>query len=268
MWPIFIINLDRAQDRMSATRALMDRYGLPFIRVAAHDWQTLTDADAQRFVAKPPPRFSKRVLALPEIACFLSHIDVWTQIGGGKSPAAFVFEDDVEFDGSINELLSGISSREPDWDILKLYSNKVKTLGDAVTLPNGYSYGIPRIIPMSTAAYAITRPAARELAKASVPFGRPIDLFIKHWWEHGSCVKLVQPSPVSRRVDHLSSSEIEAGRGQSCHQNLLTRFVRNSLYQLQFRHRTRIHAAHRPPDRRWLETTGHPRMVGDELDAS
>ncbi|TIL64244.1 glycosyltransferase family 25 protein [Mesorhizobium sp.] len=267
MWPIFIINLDRAQDRMSATRALMNRYGLPFIRVAAYDWQTLTDADAQRFVVNPPPRSSKRVLALSEIACFLSHIDVWTQIGGGKSSAAFVFEDDVEFDDSINKLLLEISSREPDWDILKLYSNKVKTLGDAVTLPNGYSYGTPKIIPMSTAAYAITRPAARELARASVPFGRPVDLFIKHWWEHGSCVKLVQPSPMSRRVDHLSSSEIEAGRGQSCLQNFWTRFVRNSLYQLQFRHRTHVNAARRPPGRRWLEATGHPRMVSDELDA-
>jgi hypothetical protein len=33
----------------------------------------------------------------------------------------------------------------------------------------------------------------------------------------------------------------------------LTRFVRNSLYQLQFRHRTHVNAARRPPSQRWLE---------------
>ena len=268
MWPIFIITLDRAQDRMSATRSLMDQHGLAFTRVAAYDWQTLDATDAQRFVAKPLPRFSKRALAPSEIACFLSHIDVWMQIGAGASSAAFVFEDDVEFDGSMSRLLSGISGREPDWDILKLYSDKAKPLADAVALPSGYSYGVPAIVPMSTAAYAITRPAARELARTSVPFGRPVDLFIKHWWEHGSCVKLVQPSPVSRRADHISSSEIEPHRNQTSRPNLLARFVRNGLYQLLFKHRTHVNAARRPTGRRWLEAArDDPRMFGNDLDA-
>lgn len=267
MWPIFIINLDRAQDRMSTIRHLMDRHQLAYTRIAARDWQTLDEAEVTELVASPRPRFSKRDLALPEVACFLSHIDAWRQIGDGNSPAAFVFEDDVEIDDSISDLLSAISGREPDWDILKLFSDKPKPLTNPASLTSRYRYGTPHIIPMSTIAYAITRPAARELARKSLPLGRPVDLFIKHWWEHGSCVKLVQPSPASQQANHSLSSAIEPHRTPTGRQNRVARFVRNTLYQLLFRYRTWVYAARRPNSRRWIEANTHHRTVEDGMNA-
>ena len=91
---------------------------------------------------------------------------------------------------------------------------------------------------MSTIAYAITRPAAANLSKMSIPFRRPVDLFIKHWWEHGACVKLVMPSPVDRRHDHLASSEIDPSRKDLSVSEPLSRFIKNTLYQFAFKAKT------------------------------
>lgn len=251
MWPVFVINLDRMPERMAASSELMRRAGIPFERISACDYQQMTVRDLARVIAPHPPRFAKRAVTAAEAACFLSHRTVWERIAAGSSPGAFVFEDDFEFVPWIGDLLRDISKRPASWDMLKLYSDKTKTLRHVEFLASGERLGVPRIIPMSTLAYAITRPAAAHLAQCSIPFGRPVDLYIKHWWEHGCSVKLVQPSPVWRQASHLATSGIDGSRTAAKRANPAARFLRNIAYQLALEIRTELNRASRPMTRQW-----------------
>ena len=250
MWPIFIINLDRAQDRLRVSERLMREAGLDFVRVGACDGTRLSRAAVEAHVGPTPPPFAKRPMTAPEVACFISHRTVWERVARSEWPGAVILEDDFEFGPDFKHLLSSISEAPPDWDILKFYSNKPKRLLAASSLAGRYRIGVPRVLPMSTVAYAITRPAAAALAGCCPPFRRPVDLYLKHWWEHGGCVKLVMPAPVGRRHDHLETSAIRPAPASGA---LLSRFVRNILYQLAFKLNTARHAARRPMHARWVD---------------
>ena len=253
MWPIFIINLARSPERMAASETLMSEAGLFFERVPACDWRSLDQADMDRYVSRRPPRFAKRPIQPVEVACFLSHLTIWQRIAVGNSPGAFVFEDDFELAPRCSEIFSLISSREPDWDMLKLYSNKAKDLTEPATLVGNYRVGNSEKLPMATLAYAITRPAASRLANLAIPIRRPVDLFLKHWWEHGLCIKVMMPPPVRRRSDHLATSEIDSVRKKMARGNLFSRFYKNTLYQLAFEAKTALNSRWRPRHRRCFD---------------
>ena len=262
MWPIFIINLDRSPERMAASERLMSEAGLTFERVPACDWRSLSQADIHRYVSCRPPRFAKRPVQPVEVACFLSHLTIWQRIAVGNSPGAFVFEDDFELASRCSEILSLISSRKPDWDMLKLYSNKAKTLTESAPLIGNYRVGNSKKLPMATLAYAITKPAAGRLANMAIPIGRPVDLFLKHWWEHSLCIKVMMPPPVQRRSDHLATSEIDPVRNKMARGNIFSRFYKNTLYQLAFEAKTALNSRWRPRHRRCFDESN--RMAPDE----
>lgn len=249
MWPIFVINLDRAQDRMIACEQQMRRAGLAFERVPACDWKSLGKSQVDACIASPAPPFAKRPLTPPEVACFISHRKLWGRIAAVEQAGAFIFEDDCQFEPRLRDLLAALSVGAPDWDVLKLYSNKHKRLFEPTSSVGQHRIGVPGVIPMSTVAYAITREAAANLYRTSFPFTRPVDLFLKHWWEHGACIKLVVPPPVGRREDHLETSEIRHGQTKG---GPVSRFVRNTLYQLAFKINSARHASQRTRHRRWF----------------
>jgi glycosyl transferase, family 25 len=258
MWPIFIINLDRAPERMATSERLMTNAGLTFERVPACDWRSLEQADLKRLVSPHPPAFAKRPILPVEVACFMSHLAIWRRVASGDAQGAIILEDDFTLVPGLHEILSRISSGEPDWDMLKLYSNKKKHLKQPVTLLDDYRVGNVDKLPMSTLSYAITKPAAECLANSTIPFRRPIDLFVKHWWEHGLCVKVMMPPPVQRRSDHRATSEIEFVRRNMPQNNLLSRFYKNALYHLAFKVGEVWNAGAQPRHRRC-----HDRKIGE-----
>ena len=117
MWPIYLINLDRATGRLADSQALLETAGLAFQRVAAIDGQHL-DENAR---SGPRPFFAKQPTTAGEIACFLSHHKVWSLIAEGSDPAAIVLEDDFELTANAPRLLQRLPNLPCTWDMLKLY---------------------------------------------------------------------------------------------------------------------------------------------------
>jgi glycosyl transferase family 25 len=233
-WPIYVINLDRAADRLAALTQRMNRAGLAFRRVPAVDGKELTEAEIAKAVAPDQIRRFKRALSRSEIACYMSHIATWRLTASGDAPAAFVFEDDVDFLDDAPALLEAITGRPLDWDILRLFADRPVVLRDSAALIGSYQYGLPRPQPLTCIAYAITRPAAGELAKRAIPFARPIDIDFRHWWHFNACVKQVDPSPFWPAEHHLSTSEIATGRIEHRQGSRWLRFWRNLRYQSRY----------------------------------
>ncbi len=230
-WPIHVINLDRSVARRDAIEEEMQRLGFPFRRFSAIDGAELDRTRVKELPVQPEHAIIKKPLTRAEIACYLSHIAVWKEIAQGDHPAAFVFEDDATFEKDAAVVLQEIARRTPDWDILKLYSDKTKNLFDREFLGCGYYYGVARILPMSTIGYAITKPAAAYMAERASRFSLPVDMDMKQWWNHEACVKIVQP-PICQPSEALqTSSEINQDRERLWAGGDIRRFIRNTRYQ-------------------------------------
>jgi len=252
MWPIYVINLDRVPSRLARSRARLEAAGLAFRRVSAVDGRMLTE-DQLREARAPRPRFAKHPVTAAEIACFLSHRKVWAEIAAGDAPAAIVLEDDFFLEPAAGRILEQLARLPCTWDMLKLYSDGARAMVEATPLADGYRIGTPLVLPPTTVAYAITRPAARALAARPPPIAWAIDLYLKRWWEHGALIKVVEPAVARPDEQHALTSSIDESRRRQC-ANLLLRFLRNAVYQLDFRYRMYRHAATRATRPRWPET--------------
>jgi glycosyl transferase family 25 len=209
MWPVYVINLADATARWRQVDASLRSAGLLPERVEAvrpsdrpdlciEDWY-----DAPRALA-----MGYRALTPAEIGCYLSHLLLWQRIAEGPEPGAVIFEDDAIARPALRWALDTLCVHPGDWDMVKLFAPRPTRAHPAMRLGDTLSLVQPWVVPGTTVAYAIRREAAAILRRRLVPFARPIDVDLKHWWEHGSRIFLMEPQPVSLLGDHESSSSI------------------------------------------------------------
>lgn len=228
--PIFLINVDRHRQRLEQSEKEFAAHGIAFTRVSAVDHLDLTSDEIERVASKASSPDIKYNINSGEIACYLSHINVWRKIAEGDSPMAFVFEDDVQFAPGIADILLKIETGPLDWDVLRLYSNKPKPIMHPRTLGAKHAIGSVEKIPMSTIAYAITRSAARHLAENSIPFYLPVDADLKRWWANRLCTKIIDPPVAWPRNADPASSTLHQGRNAQRGNDLMTRMINNLRY--------------------------------------
>lgn len=254
---MYVINLDRAPDRLAQSGARLEADGLAFQRVAAIDGQHL-DESAR---SGPRPFFAKQPTTAGEIACFLSHHKVWSLIAEGSDPAAIVLEDDFELTANAPRLIQRLPNLPCTWDMLKLYCDRPRRMVEVTVFPEGCRIGTPDVIPPTTIAYAITRDAARALSRAPPKTGWPVDLYLKRWWEHGLSIKVLEPG-IARPADgHALTSAIAQERIKG-RRNVLWRFLRNVAYQMDFRCQMHFHARRRPLASSWPQPGLNTREEG------
>jgi glycosyl transferase family 25 len=119
---IFVINLDRAPQRLERMASLFGELGLDFTRVSAVDGRDLADRQARRGMYYD--------LGSGEIGCFLSHIKCWDAATKADGEYTAIFEDDVHFGAGARELLVDTSWIPADADVVKLETTLVRTLVD------------------------------------------------------------------------------------------------------------------------------------------
>lgn len=105
--PVFVINLDRRPDRLDYMARQLDRLGLRWERVAAHDMQTVDDALLAREVALQGARIP---MGRGSRCCALTNFDIHRRILRDDLPAAVILQDDVELSPRIAPFLATL-----DW---------------------------------------------------------------------------------------------------------------------------------------------------------
>lgn len=170
---IFLINLDRRPDRLSAMNAAAARLGLSLTRVQARDAKA----------SAPPDEYFEKSGPLGEIpsgdkACLLSHRAAWEQfLAGGDSHAA-VLEDDVILSPSSPRFLKDSSWVPADAELVKL--EHYGPPGQSVLLSDfrelGHGFRLARMHSRHTgaAAYILSRRMA-GLLLAERRFNLPVD---------------------------------------------------------------------------------------------
>ena len=213
MLPLVFINLDKDSERRTRIEAQLAHLGLPGERLPAVWWKHLPPAEQSLlYSAERNHGLYYQPLVDGEKGCYASHIQAWRQLLASDAPAMVVLEDDVVLEDAFASVVQAIAALGVDWDMVKLMG---RPAGEKIraTRPLTASHRLIqyRRVPSFTAGYVVSRAGARKLLDSRVPFGRPIDIDLRFWWENDLRILGVQPPVV--RLDVTSQDSTIAGRG-------------------------------------------------------
>jgi glycosyl transferase, family 25 len=211
-----VINLHADRDRWEAMQRQFAVAGLEPERHEGVVGHALQPREMAQLYSRARNRAQyHRELRPGEIGCYASHLGAWRRLIAGSDAHLAVFEDDIEIEPSIGRVLDAIARLRGDWDMVKLIGRPDREkVASRVPLLEGRELATYRRVPSRTAAYVISRRGARKLLARHPPFGRPIDIDLRHWWECDLSVLGVLPYPV--REGPASSRSTIAGREDGC----------------------------------------------------
>lgn len=186
--PIRYINLDRDQARRERLDAELKELGLPFERFPGVLWTALSEADQRAlYDGELNRRQFHKPLVNGEKGCYASHIALWRWLLASPHAGVVVLEDDVRPAPGFAAVCAAIEALPTGWDMIKLIGRaelgKTEKLRSQQPLCPGFQRVEYRRVPSLTAGYALSRAGATKLLASRVPFGRPIDVDLRHWWE-------------------------------------------------------------------------------------
>lgn len=197
----WVINLDRAPDRLARISARLQGLGLPFTRLAAVDAQQLQAAQRAEL---DTPGYERRHGKTPvpgELGCYLSHVAVMQAFLASKATAALVLEDDVLLHDSLPAVLSALLQQPGRWDMVKLsgvHSGTPVAVQELGPMAAGHALAVMLSRCTGSSAYLLNRRAAQAYLRQPgglLPMQLPYDHVFDQGWRFGLKVRLVTPHP-------------------------------------------------------------------------
>jgi glycosyl transferase, family 25 len=173
---IYVINLDRAKDRMARMQALLHERGLAFEHIEAVDGKTLPAETLAAWSTRHPD--GSLVLSVGEVGILLSQREAWRRIVESGAPG-IVFEDDIHLAPGAEKRLADLSWLPADADIVK-----IETTGRTIAVSRkcltvaGLSLAVLRSAHLGAAGYIVTPKAAGLLLDAIGRSDRAVDHLI------------------------------------------------------------------------------------------
>lgn len=183
--PLVFVNLERDAERRERLEAELARLNLQGERLHAVWWADLPAAEQDALYS---PQLNQdqyyKPLVNGEKGCYASHIQAWRQLLASDAPAMVVLEDDVRLDDRLADGIAAIAALDIPWDMVKLLGRVQEKVRRQRPLLPGVSLVEYQRVPSMTAGYVVSRAGAAKLLATRVPFGRPIDVDLRFWWEN------------------------------------------------------------------------------------
>jgi glycosyl transferase family 25 len=207
----WVINLDRAPQRLARIGGQLQRLGLPFERLAAVDAQLLTPT--QHAALDDSAYRSKHGMTpvLGELGCYLSHVAVMQRFLASEASFALVLEDDVLLHDSLPEVLRALMQHPQRWDMVKLSAVHSGTPMPYLDLGAGHRLAVMLSRCTGSSAYLMNRRAAQAYAAGLLPMQLPYDHVFDQGWRFGLKVRLVTPTPCGHDEEIASTIVAPAG---------------------------------------------------------
>ncbi len=181
----FIINLDRAKERLKFVSSNVEKLGFPIHRISAIDGNLLSKSEILK--VSDFQRYRKYFKMYPEtgtIGCSLSHEKTWREFLLSSYEFALILEDDVTFNPNIlKECINKAIKIKNLWDILILEpyhrGNPVKLLN----LCKKYFLCTYLTNVTHSGCYLINRQTAEQFLKKFYPIFVGLDHYINAGWE-------------------------------------------------------------------------------------
>lgn len=209
----WVINLDRAPDRLARISAQLHRLGLEFTRLPAVDARNLT-ADQSAALDETGYRRKHGMAPLPgELGCYLSHVEAMRLFLAGGAEFALILEDDVLLHDSLPGVLHGLMRHAERWDMVKLSAVHSGTPQTVLEVAPGHWLAVMLSRCTGSSAYLVNRRAAQAYAEGLLPMQLPYDHVFDQGWRFHLKVRLVTPTPCGH--DDQIASTIVAPPGPS-----------------------------------------------------
>lgn len=179
---IFVINLERSNDRRLFMEKQLSTLNLDYKIIKATDGKTLTKHEKKMFNAFKSFKNMGRELHPNEKGCYLSHYYIWKRMISEKIDEAIIFEDDITISQDFKKIIQTRNSWLPSnwkilnfaWDTFGDYNfNKKKEIKDL----EHYSLieFSARQYVMRTGCYMLSLESAKTLVSKSYPISYVID---------------------------------------------------------------------------------------------
>ncbi|PIF28408.1 glycosyl transferase family 25 [Acidovorax sp. 56] len=202
--PIVFINLDRDAERRTRLLAALQSIDMPSERFPAVWWADVPPEKTSRWYSDAlNARQYYKPLRNGEKGCYASHIGAWQQLLASDAPALVVLEDDVRLTPQFAEVVNAIAALPEPWDMVKLLGrDREKVRSERPLVPGTTLVDYSRV-PSMTAGYVVSRAGAAKLLAHRQPFGRPIDVDLRFWWECDQ-LRILGVSPSAIALDDTS----------------------------------------------------------------
>jgi len=196
--PLVFINLERDEERRERLLGQLHESGIEGSRLPAVWWADLAeDKQAAGYCSDLNARQYYKSLLNGEKGCYASHLTAWKMLLESHAPALVVLEDDVCLAPGFAEALQAIEALDVPWDMVKLIGRSHEKVRSSRLLTAGLKLVQYRRVPSTTAGYVVSRSGAQKLLASRQPFGRPVDVDLRFWWENDLCILGVTPSVLS-----------------------------------------------------------------------
>ncbi|MCY7315113.1 MAG: glycosyltransferase family 25 protein [Rubrivivax sp.] len=191
----WVINLDRAPDRLARITQQLQRLSLPYTRLSAVDAQTLTPQ--QRSALDEPAYRRKHGMTpvLGELGCYLSHVLALRAFLASRAQFALVLEDDVLLHDTLPAVLQGLMAQPQRWDVAKLSAVHSGTPVAYARVAPGHQLAVMLSRCTGSSAYVLNRKAATAYVQGLLPMSLPYDHVFDQGWRFGLKFRLVTPTP-------------------------------------------------------------------------
>ena len=157
----WVINLDRAPERLQQISAQLQRLGLPFTRLAAVDARAMAPEDKACLDEAAFQRLHGMTPLWGELGCYLSHVRVMEAFLASGARFALVLEDDVGLHDSLPAVLQGLVRHAERWDMVKLSAVHSGTPQPVLEVAPGHQLAVMLSRCTGSSAYLINRHAAQ-----------------------------------------------------------------------------------------------------------
>jgi glycosyl transferase family 25 len=219
MLPIatWVINLDRAPERLARIAAQLERLNLPWTRLPAVDARSLQPAQRAALDDATYRRRHGKEPVLGELGCYLSHVEVMRRFLAGSAEFALVLEDDVQLKDSLPAVLQGLAAHSGRWDMVKLSGVHSGTPVPYLEVAPGHRLAVMLSRCTGSSAYLMNRRAAQAYAQGLLPMGLPYDHVFDQGWRFGLKVRMVTPWACGHDDQVASTIVAPPGGGRKFH---------------------------------------------------
>jgi glycosyl transferase, family 25 len=211
----WVINLDRAPERLARIRTQLEHLGLPWTRLPAVDARALTAEQRASLDEAAYRRKHGKSPALGELGCYLSHVEAMRRFLASDAEFALVLEDDVLLRDTLPAVLQGLMSCAARWDVVKLSAVHSGTPVPVVEVAPGHRLAVMLSRCTGSSAYLMNRRAAGVYVRELLPMSLPYDHVFDQGWRFGLKFRLVTPTPCMH--DEEIPTTIVAADGRKFH---------------------------------------------------
>ena len=231
---VVILSLPKDQERRQFCKSELTHLGLKHEFTDAISGDQLDDGLIQRIYNAEMNRSTfKRPLSRSEVACTLGHRQIWKEIASGKNAVGLILEDDAKFVQDPRPFLDALDNCSECFENVMIKLDGVSDKNAKVLT----SVADQRLIlsdrlPPRTTGYIIGRRAAARLLELTSTIERPVDIYLKFYWEHNVPILTLQEQMITEH--EAFASNIDRCRRKVKSGSSLKRFVKNLYYQTKY----------------------------------